>query len=1050
MSNGNIEAIYPITPVQDGILFHTVYAPESPLYFQQYACVIHGELDVSVFRRSWQHVIDRHAVLRSLLTWEGRDQPLQIVRSRVEAEWHEEDWRSHSRAEQELALASFLESDRRRGFQLDVAPLMRLALFRTRDDAHQFVWSHHHIIIDGWSIGLILDEVFRSYEVLLGGDEPDLPDRLPYREFVQWLKAQTGAEAEDYWRAALAGFESATPLPTKASTAERRWAERHAEEIVRVAPDTTQRIVDFARSEGLTLNTVLRGAWGLLLSRYANQDDVVFGTTLSGRPPDLDGSLEMIGLFINTLPVRVDVAPGQRVQDWLRGLQQQQIEAIAFESTPLVDVQGWSAVPGGEPLFETLLVFENVPNPTLTSGRLRTSEVRYHQRSNYPLAILVMPGEELELIFLYDTDRFEPSIIGRMAGQLVHLLETMTANPTAPLGEISIFPDEELHEIVHAWNATTAEYPDRNTIHELIGRAAARTPEATAVVGSGIALTYAQLEARAEAVADRLSQLGVRANDRIAVSVERSPATIVAILGVLRAGGAYVPLDPGLPPGRLEVLLEDTSAKAVVFDARPQGIGATPVVELESGGALRHPPSSPSRGLPEAATADDLAYVIHTSGSTGRPKGVAVTHRNLVSSNHARLQAYGDAVPTFLLLSPVIFDSSVAGIFSTLTQGGTLVLPAPRMEQDVHHLAELISAHDVTHTLALPTLYGLLLELVDPTQLSSLELVMVAGEPCPPELVRLHHARLPGTRLANEYGPTEATVWCTVHHTEPPAENGPTLRIPIGRPIANTQAYILDQADRPVPVGVPGELYIGGAGLAQGYLGQPDLTAEAFPTRRIADLPPTRLYRTGDIASFGNDGTIDLLGRADHQVKIRGQRIELGEIEMVLRRHDAVRDAVVVVRDDGPGSASLAAYVEPTDTLSANELRTYVAGLMPDVMVPTVIIQLDHLPKGPTGKVDRGALPDPAATEPIVGAEAVPPTGATQERLAEIWREVLGLETVGATDNFFELGGDSILSIRVIARAHRAGLTISPKQFFGAPTIAGLAEVAAEAVETVE
>ncbi len=1046
----NIEAIYPLTPAQEGILFHTLYASDAPLYFQQYTCSIGGALDSIRFRESWQRVIDRYPPLRSFLTWEGREQPLQVVRSRVQPEWYEADWRPLPPSEQRQRLDEFLESDRGRGFQLDVAPLTRFALVRTGDETHQFVWSHQHVILDGWSMGIVLDEVFRHYEAAGSGRELDLRPAASYRDYGAWLKTRDLDAAEGFWRATLRGFDRPTGLPVGGPVGRGRWAERHADETVRLTAAATARLGAFARSEGVTLNTMLRGAWALVLSRYSGEDDVVFGATVSGRPPELEGSLDAVGLFINTLPVRVALTTGATVGDWLRSIQQWQVDAGPFETTPLQAVQGWSELPAGESLFETLLAFENVPDFAVGTGTLDVDDVQYLQRSNYPLAVLVMPGTELEIILLYDADRFDRGIIRRMAGQLRHVLEALSLDGERDLGSVPLFPGEELDEIVNGWNVTGADYPANRTMHALVEEAAAAFPQREAVVGSDVVLSYETLDERAETIASHLRRLGVGPDQCVGVDAARSPGTVVAMLAVLKAGGAYVPIDPDLPPRRTGFLLGNTSARAVIGGAGTvaalAGDGERPVVVIDSAGNLIEASEvTDGAAALRSPTPDDLAYIMYTSGSSGSPKGVAVTHRNLANSTHARMHAYGEPVGRFLLLSPFFFDSSVAGFFSTLTQGGTLVLPEPRMEQDVDHLADLIGRHRVTHTLALPTIYGLLLELTDTQKLESLKLVMVAGESCPPGLVVEHQRRLPGTRLVNEYGPTEATVWCTVEQLAPPEPHSrgeAAARVSIGRPIANTQAFILDDRERPVPVGVPGQLHIGGLGLARGYVGSPDLTARSF---REVELPlrgPTRLYATGDVARFLPDGSIDLLGRADHQIKIRGQRIELGEIEAVLKEHPAVRDAAAVVRDRGGTVAKIVAYVEATS--DPDELRRFAAGRLPDAMVPSTVVVVDSLPRGATGKVDRRSLRDIATPSRPAPDGFVAPVGDTERKLASIWAAVLGRDAVGATDNFFELGGDSILSIRVIARAHREGVAITPKQFFDHPTVSGLAAVAGQ------
>lgn len=1056
--SGNIEAIYPLTPVQDGILFHSVYSPDAPLYFQQYTCLLEGALEPDDFKRSWEISIERHPTLRSMLAWVGREQPLQVVRGRVDAEWRMEDWRTEPPESTDRRLEAFLEADRERGFRLDAAPLMRFALFRVDERRHRFVWSHHHVILDGWSLEIVLDEVLTSYADLRAGREVSLPPAARYRDYVRWLRGRDLGTAEGYWRSELRGVDQATRLPIEAGPARSRWTERHGEVTVVIDRDGTRRLRAFARERGLTVNTLLRGAWAIVLGRYSGRDDVVFGATVSGRPPELDGSLEMVGLFINTIPVRVRLQPDRAALEWLHDVQERQVAASPYESTPLAAIQSWSEVPSGEPLFETLLAFENVARPETAAGEIDVTDARYLQRSNYPLAVLAMPGDEIEIIMLFDLDRFEGPVIRRMGRQLAEVLRSIVEDPARPLRDLAFFPQDELREIVMDWNATDAPYPRRQRIHDLFSAAAERAPESIAVTGDGHEFTYDDLRARAGRIAEELRGLGVKPNDRIAIAIDRSPAMAAAIFGVLQAGGAYVPIDPSLPASRAAFLVADTRARALVagtgvdLDGFLRSDPPVPVVRIDAAGMVERGPSAP---LPaddrRNAAPDDLAYVMYTSGSTGKPKGVAVTHRNLVNSTHARIHAYGEPVERFLLLSPYFFDSSVAGIFSSLTQGGTLVVPAPRMEQDVGHLADLIESHRITHTLALPSVYRLILELSDVEKLRSLRLVMVAGEPCPPSLVDDHYGRLPTTRLVNEYGPTEATVWCTVHHVDRAdrvAGDERRTRVPIGRPIANTQVYILDDRARPTPVGVPGELHVGGTGVALGYLGNEASTSERFVERDIPGGGPTRLYRTGDVARYLDDGTIDLLGRVDDQVKLRGQRIELGEVEMVLREHPAVRDAaVVLLRSDGEAvhaAESLVAYVE--GTVDAAELRGFAARRLPEVMVPTTIVELERLPHGATGKIDRSALPPPSGALPRSAPGFVNPTGPAEETLASIWAEVLGRQNVGATDNFFELGGDSISSIRVIARAHQAGLRITPKQFFDHPTVAGQAE-AATAVE---
>ena len=565
MTTGNIEAIYPLTPVQDGILFHTLFAPDSPLYIQQYTAQLDGVLDVDAFRGAWDLVIERHAVLRSLLTWEGRERPLQLVKKTVEPEWRIEDW-SQDPGSQKSRLDEFLDVDRARGFTLDEAPLMRFALFQLSDSATQFVWSHHHVIIDGWSMGIVLDEVMRSYEALSTGGKPELGPVADYRGYVTWLHERDASADENWWRESLGDGDEATPLPIERATLDSPWAERHDERFVGLDLATTSRVAEFARTNGLTINTVVRGAWSLVLSRYSGRNEVVYGATVAGRPPEVDGALDMVGLFINTLPVRSVVEPGATVRDWLTGLQRSQSDMAPYESTPLVDIQRWSDVGQGEPLFTSLLVFENVPVPASPTGGLSSSKVRYLQRSNYPLAVLVMPGPEIEFIVLYDADRYDARVIDRLANQLVHALTELISDPNRTLDTIDVMPPQETAEILGEWNTTAAPYPSDSTMFDLVAEQARANPTATAVMGTTGSLTYAELMERAGVIAEHLAALGVGPNDRVGIAIDRSAALVTGIVGVLAAGGAYVPIDPEVPEARRRFLLADTSARGLITD----------------------------------------------------------------------------------------------------------------------------------------------------------------------------------------------------------------------------------------------------------------------------------------------------------------------------------------------------------------------------------------------------------------------------------------------------------------------------------------------------
>ncbi|MGD8296324.1 MAG: amino acid adenylation domain-containing protein, partial [Desulfobacterales bacterium] len=1049
----NVADIYPLSPTQLGMLFHTIQAPHSGVYFYQFLCTLTGELDRAAFAQAWQRVVEEQPVLRTVFIWEEIDEPLQVVRQQVDIPCHYENWQHLSASAQQTDLTSLLQADRQRGFNLTKAPLMRLQLRQIAPDKHQFIWSSHHIILDGWSVPGVLKSVFSHYEAILGDCKPNIKPARPYRDFIAWLQEQNLALAESFWRKKLAGFTAPTPLPIDTKRGNRFGVEPgYHQQQGRIDEPVTTRLKALAQSQRLTLNTIVQGTWAILLSRYSGEMDVVFGATVSGRPPDLPGVEEIIGLFINTLPVRLTLSPDQELLPWLKDIQQQSMARQEYEHTPLADIQGWSELPRGHSLFDSIVAFENYPTggssflPDDTT--LAVDDIQFFDHSNYPLSLLVIPGKRLKLRLIYDRRYFEDEAVTRLLGHFKTILASIALRPERTLGTIPILTATEETQIFEAWNDTRIDMPDDGCIHVLIEQQAQKQPDHLAVIGVDKRYTYREIDRHANQLARHLRRLGVGANTIVGLCIGRSPAMILGILGILKAGGAYLPLDPNYPPKRLALMLEDSGAPVIVTqqdyaDRLPLGQDTQLVCLDTHWDQIAKHSTEPLANL---ADYHNLAYLIYTSGSTGRPKGVPITHKNLFHSTLARLKFYPTPVQRFLLLSSFAFDSSVAGIFWTLCQGGTLVLPQERLEQDMAGLAELIQQQRISHTLCLPTLYNLILSHANLDRLASLQTVIVAGEVCPQNLAQSHYQRLPNTQLYNEYGPTEGTVWSTVYQF-PPQSQG--TQVPIGKPIANTQAFILDAHFRPVPIGVTGELYIGGHGLAQGYLNQPELTAERFINHTFENGVEARLYRTGDLARYLPDGNIVFLGRVDHQVKIRGYRIEVTEIEIFLKAHSDIREAAVTARrpqNKRPTNQNiqLVAFIvaqkgriPPGDKALRHFLREYV----PDYMLPSRFIPLDKLPLTPNGKLDRQALPDPDEDWDIFADEVVPPRNPIEEKLAEIWQTVLGLDTVGIHDNFFEVGGDSILSIQILAKVNQIGLKFAPNQIFQHQTIAELALV---------
>ncbi|MGW5744628.1 amino acid adenylation domain-containing protein, partial [Amycolatopsis sp. NPDC003861] len=1005
--------IHPLTPMQAGMVFHGLSQEAQGVYFEQVTAVLDGVAEPRFLAEAWQHVVDRTPVLRGSVVWEDVPEPLLVVHRAARVPVTELDWRDRDREE---ALRELLADDRETPFDLATAPLLRVTLARLPNDAVQLVWTFHHVLLDGWSVFQVLSDVCTAYAALRDGTAPALPHRRPFGDYVTWLRGQTADGAEGYWRRELAGVTEPTPLPydrIPAATHESSsstWVGRDLGEAA------TARLAAFARRERLTVNAVVQGAWALLLARHSGEDDVCFGATVSGRPAGLAGVDDITGIFINTLPVRVTADPAAPVAGWLRGLQTAQAESRRFEHVPLTAVQAWSGVEGGRNLFDSLVVFENYPVTAddVAGHGVRLRELQAMETTNYPLTVVAAPGPRLSLGLGYDTALFDAATVERLTRQLEHLLDAIAEDPARPLRDFDV---AERDQVLVAFNDTHHEVP-AVTLTELIEAQAARTPDAVAVVSREERLTFAELDVRADRLARLLAARGAGPERIVALALPRSVEIVVAQLAVLKTGAAYLPVDPDYPAERIAFMLAD--AKPVVVVTKPGT--ALPVGDaLVLDGSEAHGPATPlGRSVPLTAP----AYVIYTSGSTGTPKGVVVTHAGLASFASAEIAHFdvrpGDRVLQF---SSPSFDASVLELCMALPAGAALVVPPPGPLLG-EHLAAVLREEGVTHALVPPVAMAS----VPDVALPAFRTLVVGGEACPADLV----ARwAPGRRMINAYGPTETTVVAT---WSDPLEPGATP--PIGRPIRNTRVRVLDAALRPVPIGAAGELYVTGAGLARGYLDRPGLTASRF----LADpfgAPGERMYRTGDLVRWRADGTLEFLGRADDQVKIRGFRIEPGEIVAVLRKHPQVRDAAVVA--DGQ---RLIAYVVGE---AGAGLREHVAAALPAHFVPAAFVRLDALPLTANGKLDRRALPAPAA--PAEAAEYAAPETETEEVLAAIWAEALDLDRVGVEDNFFALGGDSLRSLRITSMTKSAfDVEITPKDVLTAGTVLALAELVEERV----
>jgi amino acid adenylation domain-containing protein/non-ribosomal peptide synthase protein (TIGR01720 family) len=1047
MSKKNIEDIYPLSPVQQGMLFHSLSAPETGVYVEQLICTLHGDLDVAAFERAWAAVLARHTVLRTLFVWNRGEKPLQVVRRSVRLPFEQYDWRGLSHAEQERRLDDLLEKDRRRGFNLSEAPLMRLALARTAAERFQLLWSSHHLILDGWSVPLILKEVFDFYEAFHQGRELRLKPCRPFRDYVIWLKRQDLSQAERYWRETLRGFTEPTPLmPDQCIVESGHVGTAFAEQQERLPRHLTDALHGLARQHHLTLSTLAQGAWALLLSRYSGEPDVVFGVTVSGRATNLEGVESMVGLLINTLPLRVRVKGEEPLLSWLKEVQRRQGELTQYEYSPLAQVRNWSDVLRGTDLFQSIHVFENYPlDPAVFGqhGGIRIADVRALERNNYPLTIAVMPGAEMSLHVAYDTRRFRAATVARMLGHMRSLLEGVAAHPDRRVRELPWLTEAETSFLLKDCNRTRSAHAKERRVHELFEAQAERTPDALALISGQERLTYGELNRRANQLAHYLRGLGVRSQVRVGLLLARSAELVVSLLAVWKAGGAYVPLDPSYPGGRLAhvmadaqpwVLLTERSLLKTLAETRARVVCLDTQREIISRQRVE-----PLCDTPET---DGLAYVIYTSGSTGKPKGVMVGHRAL--GNHLRWMAEefplseSDRV---LQKYSISFDTSVLEMCYPLLCGAGLVFAEAGGEYDARYLLDLMEEQGVTAIDVVPSMLKALVTDAGLERCRRLRQITCGGEALDPRLVERVRELLDEVTLANMYGPTEATIGATFHRCDREAS---LKSVPIGRPITNTEIYLLSYELTLVPVGVAGEIYIGGAGLAWGYLNRAGLTAERFLPNPFGEEAGGRLYKTGDVGRYRADGSLEFLGRCDEQLKVRGFRIEPGEIEALLKRHPAIRDALVMAHEDDAGRRRLVSYVLWRDGAEVNvgELRKFLREELPEQLIPAVFIKLGEWPLTASGKIDRRALPPPDGARPRLEPDYLPPRNEMERILVEIWSRALGVERVGVGDNFFELGGDSIISLQIVARAGQAGLVITPGQLFRHPTIAALAQLA--------
>jgi amino acid adenylation domain-containing protein len=1036
----------PLSFAQQRLWFLDKLEPGSPFYNLPAALRLEGALDETALERSLNEIVRRHEVLRTNFHLVDGE-PRQVVAARREIVLEKIDLSHMPPTTRETATRQQIEEEARRGFDLARDALVRARLLRLGADSHVLLITMHHIVCDGWSVGVMVRELGALYEAYRRGRETPLAElEVQYGDYAAWQRAWLTGDVLrsqlQYWKNQLAGAPPILELPTDRPRPNLQTFVG-AQQAFNLPANLTDALKKLNRRAGTTLFMTLLAVFKVLLHRYTGQDDIVVGSPIAGRN---QAEIEpLIGFFVNTLVLRSDLGGEPTFQELQGRVRETTLGAYAHQDVPfekLVEELQPARDLAHAPLFQVMFVLQNAPQQALRLEGVELSVLEVESATTrFDLVFnLAETPEGIGGEVSYNTGLFDAATIGRMIEHFQNLIESASSRPQEPVGALPLSSAAELRQVLFDWNGTDAAYPRHRCIHELFEAQAERTPEATAVQFEAESLSYRELNRRANQLARYLRRLGARPETRVGICAERSTEMVVGLLGILKAGAAYVPLSPAYPHERLSFIVSDAEVELLLTQQHllkelPE-ISAR-IVSLD--GEHEAISREPLENLAVAAGADNPAYVIYTSGSTGQPKGVEITHGSLVHSTTARLAYYRERVECFLLVSPFVFDSSVAGIFWTLCQGGRLTLLPDDFQHDPARLVAAIAEQRVSHVLCLPSLYSLMLEQAEHAQLESLRSVVVAGEACPVVLVRRHQELLPHVALFNEYGPTEATVWCAVYECDAPTTDAP---VPIGRPIQNMRAYVLDRHFQPAPVGVAGELYIGGDGLARGYLRRPGLTAERFVPHPFGDERGARLYRTGDRVRFRRDGHMEFLGRADDQVKIRGYRIEPGEIEVALRACSSVRAVVVIAGDDVGTGKRLIGYVVPERDAqpTTSELRDFLKERLPEHMIPAVFVFLEQLPHTASGKVNRRALPAPDSSRPTLAAPYVAPRNELEREIATIWREALRIERVGVNDNFFELGGHSLLIIQVHARLlDKVKKEFSVVDMFRYPTVESLA-----------
>ncbi|MBP6918434.1 MAG: amino acid adenylation domain-containing protein [Legionellaceae bacterium] len=1051
----NIKEIYPLAPIQKGMLFHMLRNPESEAYSIQLYWQFNGKLDVQLYQQAWEIILHKYDVFRTSFLWDKTDEPAQMVHDDVALLLRNHDWSGLSKQDFEQRWEAFLKADRQVGFNLTSPPLIRLALISASENVYLMLISLPHLIIDGWCIPILLRELSTIYQTLCTGDRPDLILSRPYSCYIQWLQKQDLKIKEDeiFWRNYLLGFHSPTDLVIAKNYSAKKMSDAEYQTThIELSTRITKQITQFAKKNRVTLNTIFQGLWGILIARYSQADDIVFGITLSTRSQELVHSEDMMGLFINTIPMRIKTGKNIDVLTYLNLIQINFTELQERRYTPLTEIENWSDVSADSNLFESVMVFENYPVDSAAQYLFDSRQVQIHDPSHYPIVFYVTPGNQFSLRVNYDSALISEKSIERLVGHLQTLLNDMVNHPKQVIAKLALLTDFEYKQFLeNAYTPIENLYLGMNTPHQIFEQRVNETPDRLALIFEEQQVTYRQLNEKSNQLAHYLRQLGVKAESIVAICIERSIDMIVGILGILKAGGAYLPIDPIYPDMRIEYILAHSKTQHFLlqqhlFDRLKNSIPSD-ISTLLIDSDYEKIKLNPKENLSNVVTLESLMYVIYTSGSTGKPKGVLLEQRNVLHLFNAANQILDiTKEDRWTLFHSIAFDFSVWEIWGALLYGGLLVIVPHKAANAADDFYRLLIKNKITILSQTPSAFHQL-ALIDNALQQNLFLrfIIFDGEVLSPKVVQLwfasHNYHQP--KLINMYGITETTVHLT-HCEITPEKLIDGLRYPIGKGLPGVALYVLDEYLQPVPIGVPGELYVAGNFLARGYVDK-ELTQKRFINTSFDHKIGSRFYKTGDLARRLEYGDLDYLGRIDNQVKFRGYRIELDEVITWIEKYPGITNAIVVIHKGKHNDNYFIAYIvaNKQHTIETKNIKTYLHQYLPNYMIPDLFIFLDSMPLTSNGKIDKQALPLPDV-QSFNSNEVVHPRTPEEKILVDIWKKVLKLDNIGVYDNFFDLGGHSLLALKLLLQIKRRfSIDLPVRAILDASTIAELATLVA-------